>query len=240
MRKQILFFVLAFTLMSSLLKAQESEFKMDIDFVSVVSGYRTHPMSLLPCDTLGDAYKPLVMTFLMSIENNSNKDYWLFGSNTKGHFWNDNSLFIRDGVMGRFYLVNSSDSILLYSYESSTIANVDKNLQYGASVNYMETLNDEEFGFFLCEFINRDDFAGKCQIFNYLKESKIVYVPIVEDYERIIRQKYLSISNNITYPNHPIEAKMFSPFYVVFGTIEDGDSKGVILGEEYFEEEPFN
>jgi len=228
-RNIIIVVILGFAFLTTSMKAQEMEVYAKIDFIGVSFGYKT-PSTSLPCDTLCNYYNPLIISLGFEITNNSNKEYFLFGSNTMGYFRDDNTLYAENGIMGEFFLVNENDSILLFSRKYGRDVFAEKSY-CTASISYIEENSDNKiFTDFLCKFIHQDKFTVKQKIFNYLKNSKVVYLPFTKDYENIISKHYPKEKSKIAYPIQAITMEMPNPLYVAFGDLDDIDSK--VLGEK--------
>lgn len=213
--------------LSAELKAQKIEAYAKIDFIGVSFGYKT-PSTSLPCDTSYSCYNPLIISIGFETMNNSNKDYFLFGSNTIGYFMNDNTLYAENGAMGEFFLVNENDSILLFSRKYGREMFTDKSY-CTASINYIYENNT--FTDFLCKFIDKNEFNSLLKIFNYLKRSKVIYVPYPKDYENIIQKHYLRKKDKIGYPENVIVMEMPNPLYIVFGKLDNNSEIEIFDGK---------
>lgn len=218
--KTHVFFILIVVLLfnTDLARAQENDLTIEIDIISIASGYYR-----LPCDTLGTQYNPLAITFFYTITNNSDKPMFILGSDTEGYYRNCD-IFTKDGTIGKFYLINNQDSIFLFSrgYHRSPVW--DKPVQHSIEISALD-YNHPTMIDFLCKFVRPDESVARKAIFDYLKTSRLVYVPIIEDYEKVLSKYYPDRRDDIAYPKHPIEIPFPNPFVILFGILDEGDSE---------------
>lgn len=157
-------------------------------------------------------FQPAIITFGCYLSNHSDKRY-LFDSNTVQCFRNG-KVYKDELVMGHFYLVNKQDSLLLFS-RSTGMSGGPEGKSVPVWANCYESLS---FRKFLNRFSSNDEQKSKKELFDYLRKSILVYVPIQKDYEQVIKNSRIE-KDSIIYPTEPIVVKMPDPFRIDYSVM---------------------
>lgn len=203
---------------------QINELLIELEIVSV-SEDDYHPDSHLLLR--GDTF-PTQIKFEFIVYNNSNK-ILMIGSNTRYHFKpstieNDNGY----GEIGRFLMVHGVDTIPLYTDQSY----LDPNPSSSSTAIWatIEDIYDSKEHPIFTSFLNRwADMAKRGEnyiqgLYDYLKASRFVYVPIQADYQkRLDKFKNKSLVDCIIYPRKAIEVKKREPFFIIVGYSDEKD-----------------
>lgn len=194
-------------------KSQESKLAINVNIISVV-----YEKSVSDDGALGDLFSPLIITFHCYVTPTLEKNTFLFDSNTMKEFRKSDANK-KEYAMGHFYLVNQQDSILLFSRKRGIISSPD-----GKSISpSIDALESPIFERFLHKFASKDTKTGKEALFLYLKESRLVYIPIIDDYVNYMDKKYATRKDKPIFPDQVIEVTMPNPFVVDFGLLYNDD-----------------
>lgn len=152
---------------------------------------------------------PITITFYIDLINNTDKTL-LFGSNTEyfykgfGKYYYDRG----DGSLGNFYMIHKKDTLLLYSYYSKVTWTLpNDSSQYRIGIDRLWFSNEHpQFIDFLCK-IPKEKKEYQKYLYNYLKEANFIYVPVIEDYQNVIQDRYPEKKMDFIYPTQPIKIK---------------------------------
>ncbi|MCS3198515.1 hypothetical protein [Bacteroides thetaiotaomicron] len=197
--------------------AQVKELSMELELLNV-SRSNIHPSP--QGGIIGDTV-PVSLTFEFLMYNHTHKPV-LFGSNTKHYYrpaWDSSDY----GEIGRFLMINKSDTIALFTYYGSLIPNNRRDtIAYWATIEGVE--DSEDYPVFR-PFLHHWSSVGKDwvrQLYNYLKECRFVYVPIQADYQRRLDEfADKSMIDSIVYPRDIIEIKKKDPFDIIISDSEE-------------------
>lgn len=200
--------------------AQKKELSIELELVNI-SRSNIHPSPL--GGIIGDTV-PESITFEFLLYNHTHKPL-LFGTNTKAYYrptWNSSEY----GEIGRILMVNSTDTISLFTYYGSLIPfNMRDTIAYWATIEAVEDSEDHPV---FTPFLSHWGSKGKDwvkELYEYLKACHFIYVPIQADYQRRLDEfEDKSMIDSIVYPRDIIEIKKKEPFDII---ISDSD-------EEYF------
>ena len=190
--------------------AQKSEISINLELLTVVqSDYRPLALRKVKGDTI-----PVRMIFFFRVINHTNKPI-LFGSNTRHYYqkkW-DNSKY---GIIGEFLMINRTDTIALYTEHGALIPNnLQDSITYWAT---MECIQDSKKYPVFVPFFRYWGNSGKdwiAKLYNYLKESHFIYLPISSDYQRRLDKfEDKATLDSITYPREIIDIKKREPFSI--------------------------
>ncbi|MDE6821133.1 hypothetical protein [Bacteroides acidifaciens] len=196
--------------------AQKSEISIGLEILTVVqSDFRPLALHKVKGDTI-----PVRVSFEFFVMNHTDKPL-LFGSNTRHYYkrnW-DNSSY---GEIGRFLMINGTDSIALYTDYGSLVLSTPKDtVAYWASI---ESVEDSKIHPVFVPFLRHWGNSGKDwigKLYNYFKDSRFVYIPILSDYRRRLGEfEDKSIIESIVYPREVIEIKKREPFFICISDFE--------------------
>lgn len=215
MRKAL--FIITLFICCSKLMSQGDSLVIDVNILHVVSmaeGNKNLPSK----GKRKKVFQPEIITFNCYLSNYSDQKKYLFDSNTLQCF-RTKRIFKDEPVMGCFYLVNGQDSLLLFS-RSTGVSGPIEGKSVPVWINFRES---SSFRRFLKRFSSNDEQKSKRELFDYLKKSKLIYVPIQNDYEQVIREARVE-KESIIYPTQTIDAKMPYPFTIVYSVMYDDDN----------------
>lgn len=197
--------------------AQKNELSIELELVNI-SRSDFHPRSLksIKNDTI-----PIRMTFEFLVYNKTNK-LLLFGSNTQHYYrkkWDDSNY----GEIGRFLMINKTDTIALFTYYGSLIPNnLRDTVAFWGSI---EGVEDSRTHPVFIPFLSHWGNMGKewiNELYKYLKACRFVYVPIQADYQRRLDEfEDKSMIDSIVYPRDIIEIKKKDPFDIIISDSEE-------------------
>lgn len=193
------------------LHAQVKELSMELELLNV-SRSNIHPSS--QGGIIGDTV-PVSITFEFFLYNHTHKPL-LFGTNTKAYYkptWNNSKY----GEIGRILMINSADTIPLFTYYGSLIPfNMRDTIAYWATI---EAVEDSEVHPVFTPFLSHWGSKGKDwvkELYGYLKACHFIYVPIQADYQRRLDEfEDKSMIDSIVYPRDIIEIKKKEPFDII-------------------------
>ena len=197
-----------------------NELSIELEIVSVSKGdYPPSPQGVLKGDTL-----PERIDFEFIVYNNSNK-ILIIGSNTRCYYYPKS--YADYGQIGRFLMINGVDTIPLYTDMYYLHPNPHRSTT--AIWGIIESSYFSHYPIF-SSFMNRwADMAKRGEncikgIYDYLKASRFVYVPIQADYQRRLDKfEDKSLIDCIIYPRKAIEVKKVEPFIIAVGYSEEHD-----------------
>lgn len=203
---------------------QINELLIELEIISI-SEDDYHPDS--PLLLKGDTF-PTQIKFEFIVYNNSNK-ILMIGSNTRYHFKPytiDSDIDYRE--IGRFLMIHGVDTIPLYTDQPYLYP--DPYYSSTAIWATIESIYDSKEHPIFTSFLNRwADMAKRGEnyiqgLYDYLKASRFVYVPIQADYQkRLDKFKDKSLVDCIIYPRKAIEVKKREPFFIIVGYSEEKD-----------------
>lgn len=199
--------------------AQINELSIELEIVSVSKGdYRPSSQELIEGDTF-----PKRIVFEFIVYNNSNK-ILMIGSNTR-YSYEPNEQETSYGEIGRFLMINGVDTIPLYTDAYYLYPSLHYSTR--AIWGIIESSKDSKTHSVFTSFLNRWAGMDKCSIkglYDYLKASRFVYVPILADYQKRLDEiRNKSIINSIIYPLNAIEVKKKRPFVIIVGFSEESE-----------------
>lgn len=196
---------------------QQDSISITAEIVSVTRSARFKPKcrNMSRRDTI-----PSVISFEFVIENKTEKNM-IFGSNTRDYYWNQEYFHYSNsnyGIIGRFLLINKSDTIVLFTDQYNLVPDPDEDIVIWGSVDY--SVKDPASTNLLCYFAQfRDTYKEK--IYNYLKDCELIYVPVISDYERKLAKLSVEERESLIFPQKIIHVKKKDPFMVLFGKYRD-------------------
>lgn len=197
--------------------AQNEDLSIKLEFASVtreLNRWNTCT-DVLPKDTVLS-----MMSFEFIIQNHTDRRL-LFGSNTKGYYWNYEKYYYEDfnyGVIGRFFMINGEDVIPLFTDYHNIVPFLEgEEAVFWGGIEYCSLhKRTSVFRDILCRF-SRPGTNTKEYIYEYLRQARIIYVPVISDYKRWfnIPQNKLK-KNEVVYPQDTIEVYKNDPFRILF------------------------
>ena len=197
--------------------AQRGDFSIKLELASVtrcLNDYH-HYKGVLAKDTV-----LTMMSFEFVIHNHTGKAF-LFGTNTRDYYQNSEEFYYKDrnyGIIGRFFFMNGEDVIPLFTRYSNITADLpdDEEVFWGGINTDSYNKRMSVFGDLLCRF----SYPGsntKEYIYEYLRQARIVYVPVISDYERWFDMPWNRLSKDeVAYPQDTIEVSRNDPFQILF------------------------
>ncbi len=208
--------------------AQINELSIELEIVSISKGdYHPSPQELVKGDTF-----PKRIDFEFIVYNNSNK-MLMIGSNTRCYYHFDGKDTNCEEI-GRFLMINGMDTIPLYTDRYYLHPNPHSGVK--AIWGIIESSKDSKTCPIFTPFLRRWTNVGNDNIkelYNYLKFSRFVYVPILADYQRALNKiNNKSIIDCIIYPRNTLEVKKKEPFSVFVGYSEEKDHDYIYPSED--------
>ncbi len=171
------------------------------------------------CDKFAEG--PQSINFYFDIITRSGKN-GILGSNTYYHFLDLDSLYYTEddsGIMGRFVMVNRNDTLVLCSRGISIIR--EDTCQIIANIDLMLSSNrNSAFKDLFGKALKSPD-GYKQYLYDYIKKSRFLYIPIVSDYKRQIGILKDRSKEELVYPQFPIEINKMKPLKI--GIIRNED-----------------
>ena len=205
--------------------SQNKGISIKLEFASVVRSLNRHN----PCKGVSDKDTvPYLISFVFFVQNHTGKEL-LFGTNTMGYYWKFEKYYYKDnnnGVIGRFFMINGEDSIPLFTRNFNLVPFPNDNditvwgqIEYCKSYRRMSVFRD-----LLCRF-SQPGTNTKEYIYEYLRQARIIYVPVVSDYERWFNMPRNELKKNeVVYPQDTIEVYKNDPFRIFFLWNDDQES----------------
>ncbi|WP_163213738.1 hypothetical protein [Bacteroides sp. 519] len=205
-------------------KAHSQDVSIHLELVSLAtSNFK------MGCQSEGDFYIES-LNFEFIVENKSKKNI-LIGSNTRDYYRGYEDLDY-DGIIGKFLVVNGNDTIMLFTDPRILVLSREVN-----DASYWGAIRSDAssvFNNFLCRFPT-EKISCLDEVYTYLSKCTFWYVPVMDDYEKLIKKKSLQPLNNqeITYPCEPIEIKVKEDLVLIFGDFENApQSYGLYRGSK--------
>ncbi|WP_455586776.1 hypothetical protein [Bacteroides sp.] len=210
--------------------AQNEGLSIKLEFVSVVRSLNPYYSckGVSAEDTVSSS-----IHFAFIVQNYTDKEI-LFGTNTMGYYWKFKKYYYKggnNGVIGRFFMLHGEDSIPLFTdYSSLILSSSGQYMTIGGHMEYSKhNKRMSVFRDLLCHFSHPGS-NTKEYIYEYLRQARIVYVPVVSDYERWFNISQNDLRRNeVLYPQDTIEVYKNDPFRILFLWEDD---------EEYYEVYP--
>lgn len=197
--------------------AQHGGISIKLEFASVTRSLNRHNpyKGVADKDTV-----PYLISFAFFVQNHTDKKL-LFGTNTKGYYWKYEKYYYKDynyGVIGRFFMINGEDVIPLFTdyYNIVPFPDGEEPMLWGGIEYRSSYKRTSVFRDFLCRF-SRPGTNTKEYIYEYLRQARIIYVPVVSDYERWFNMPRNELKKNeVVYPQDTIEVYKNDPFQIFF------------------------
>ncbi len=218
--KILIFFVLL--IFATRTYAQNSKISIYPEFISICIG---KVEKINSCNSIisGDSI-PISINFILNIDNLSNKKYMSFGTNSYNRYYgiiSEIGLNDTPKEMGYFILINDKDTITLFSQHKTLLPIKDRSFQIVCSIEDVYSFNQTpQIKSFFCKLLARPK-EYKSFLYNYIKESNILYIPILKDYQNTLNEKYSDKKDCTVYPDTIINVDFIKPLSLIISDCED-------------------